>query len=522
MSDIITNGKTLGLLILELIEKRTVARYLPRILASIPEENKHAIINSHFTFKRKYLSTVWQNASPLFIALSLVHELINMNDGRGERVDESQSIEAVRLLLENGADPNIEAPINRLIRDLSPVSMLSVACEKCNLQLVELLVNAGANVNFENNMASKPNEFKPKNALSKLLQSHVSLYHGERGASYNKLEIIQYLYDHGFNLCRAYSERHDKIVDLFTFAATYADTEEIDVALPLILRSCYRNLDMTRNRSGGFYRDRNGDTVPAAFYYKNNLTKEQIKRYTAMYNELIANTENQVIDEPLETIEVEDNAFHDIIDLEDIGVEETKKRGFGLLQQLEDKCPDGTAKYKGTCMTPTYVKSGLKINNNDSEYGTLDVQGNKVPIKIDKWLYKSQNAPEPKTFLLKPTKNLNNPMDPEYYQLKPVNVIEKINNGPMSSASDIWYGITNSAGEVTHYFNINDPESTKIPITNDSNVKISKTMTETEYNNYVSSGSNKKYKKAGSKSRKAGSKSKKARKTHKKYRKTSR
>lgn len=519
-------GKALGKKIIELIKNGTVSTDLQGIINKISEANRRSIINSHFDYKESFEE--FENACPLFCALRSSYERVKNNRGR---IDQNQTREAVRILLENGADPNIEAPTeyNGKVMILS-VSMLGVACYYTDLPSARLLVDAGANVNYVRDNCS---------ALTVLLddRSGPSPNNEENGAEDYKLDLIEFLYAKGFNICRTRNmtgHGTEGVMDFFQYAteALRFDKTTRNVALPLILESCYQNLDMVNIRKNG-----ESKIVPKAIYenYQNmeRVDEKELTKYKKMYNKL-TNSKNEKPVEPKETINVkiekgeygDKGSLYDVIGAEYTSAEAVKKNPFmiGLYQEL--KCPDGTINYKGTCIVQGLIKGDI-----------VDVNGNRMKIPNTNIAHLRKNYPEG-TYLAKENKGT--------YKLDPVNVIEideneieqtnkrkfdTLQEGQEQTTSinlyENWRSIVDKNGQVTHFFNLTFPamkqSKQNFVMIKNSNGTINEELvskfipvTEEEYNKILEETQNKRFKQDAGKRTRKRSKNKKINRVTKK------
>jgi hypothetical protein len=324
------DGKTLATNIKDFVERGVVSEELSNLINSIPVSNRQNVINSHFETSVNNIK--YRNASPLFIAIACLRSVINIQ-GQQPRIEPNQARTAVRILLENGADPNITAPTNRSLTD---VSMIGCACYYTDFPTVELLYNFGANIN-----ATRYNS----NALTVLLDRE-SKPNGDQismGAEDQRLAILEFLFQKGFNICSTQSassytteQFHDAIVSMFLYATAALQFELNRVfkkrALTLILEHCYQSLPLSRFRVGQQIKE-----LPKSIYNNIRLNPDEITYYGQLYESLIRNNMNTpvAVEEPeavTNYAEIYDNepaSFNDPLTAEDdLNVQTCSDRGF--------------------------------------------------------------------------------------------------------------------------------------------------------------------------------------------------
>jgi hypothetical protein len=412
-------AKNLANQIHSLIENARVEEELPGIIAAIPEENRREIINSRFYSKQSFETLI--GASCLYLAIDDVDEYINGRP-RDRRIDATFARAAVRILLENGANPNIETPTDGGHRTIKELSILGIACYKGNLPIVTMLLNAGADVNFMRDS---------ENVMTVLLDNRAgpTPEEKEKGAVDNVNEIIPLIYQHGFNICMTQvpeSVRNNRTglyegdvvyhnVDMFERATKLLkfNSNKAQIALPLILRSCYRDLVKIPIRVRGETKE-----LPRAIYKNDNLTGEMLTEMKRLYNSLIKQDQPavprkaRVLTKAEEYAKINDDIPAMLADPltaeDDLDENACKERGFIAAMKREDG-------YIYECVSKenlAYWNSGAKKTR---EAGIINLGFNAGQFKVNMpdWI-KNQpifktispanasalNIPEPKIFLI--------------------------------------------------------------------------------------------------------------------------
>jgi hypothetical protein len=485
------------------------------------------VLNSRFRYEKSF--ETFNGASCLFVVIERM---------RPDIVDN-----VVRILLESGADPNI-APPNDFYGGgdyLKNQSILGLACYVGYYPIVEMLLDAGADVN-----SVRGSENVITVILDKRAGGH---YHHSRFNNVN--QIIPLLYERGFNICLTEvpeSVRNNR-TGLYQGDIVYHEIDMLEraikllqyyddkakIALPLILNSCYRDLIKIPIK---------GKMLPRALYRNKALDEmdsfENARRsginpskiLIEMYKKLTKN----IIEEPVkpedinvkvEKGEYEDKgSLYDVINAEYVSAESIKNNPsmIGLYQEL--KCPNGSINYKGTCIVEGLIKGDI-----------VDVNGNRMTIPNTNIAYLREKYPAG-TYLAKENRGK--------YKLKPVNVTEidepvnvteKDNDENVRKADkrkfdtlqegkeqvnqinpyENWRSIVDKNGQVTHFFNLTFPamkqSKQNFVMIKNSNGTINEDLvnkfipvTEAEYNELLK---NKRFKQNAGKRTKRRSKNKK-------------
>jgi hypothetical protein len=425
------------------------------------------VLNSRFRYKKSF--ETFNGASCLFVVIERM------------RPDIVETV--VRILLESGADPNIAPPNDfGFTGDIKNQSILGLACYVGYYPIVEMLLDAGANVN-----TIRGSENVMTVILDKRAGGH---YHRSRFNNVN--QIIPLLYERGFNICLTEvpeSVRNNRTglyqgdmvyheIDMLERAIKLLEyyNDKAKIALPLILNSCYRDLIKIPIK---------GKILPRALYKNNaldemddfeNVLRSKIKPskiLIEMYKKLTKNIiEEPVKLEDIETINVniekgeygDKGSLYDVIGAEYVSAESIKNNPsmIGLYQELPEKCQDGSRKYKGTCIVKELIKDDI-----------VDVNGNRMTIPNTNIAYLREKYPAG-TYLAKENRGK--------YKLEPVKITEiddteKDNEENVRKADkrkfDIlqegedqanqinpyenWRSIVDNNGQVTHFFNLTFP-----------------------------------------------------------------
>jgi hypothetical protein len=423
------------------------------------------VLNSRFRYKESF--ETYNGASCLFVVL---HEM------------EPNIVDTiVRILLESDANPNI-APPNDFYGGsdyLTNHSILGLACYVGYRPIVEMLLDAGANVNSVRGS---------ENVMTIILDKRAGSYYERRGFD-NVNEIIPLLYERGFNICltEVPESVRNNITGLYQGDIVYHEIDMLEraikllryydnkakIALPLILNSCYRDLIKIPIK---------GKMLPRALYKNRELDEmddfentirsgvKPSKILKDIYNKLIKNIiEEPIKPEDIETINVkvekgeygDKGSLYDVIGAEYVSAESIKNNPFmiGLYQEL--KCPTGSINYKGTCIVEGLIRGDI-----------VDVNGNRMTIPNTDIAYLRKKYPAG-TYLAKENRGK--------YKLEPVNVIEldddeqqtdnvrkadkrkfdTLQEGKSSSNKinpyENWRSIVDKNGQVTHFFNLTFP-----------------------------------------------------------------
>ncbi len=427
------------------------------------------VLNSRFRYEKSF--ETFNGASCLFVVIERM---------RPDIVDN-----VVRILLESGADPNIAPPNDfGLIGDIKNQSILGLACYVGYRPIVEMLLDAGADVNFVRGS---------ENVMTVILDKRAGgHYHHSRFNNVN--QIIPLLYEQGFNICLTEvpeSVRNNR-TGLYQGDMVYHEIDMLEraiellryyddkakIALPLILNSCYRDLIKIPIK---------GKMLPRALYKNKALNKmdsfENARRSGIMPSKILKDIYNKltknIIEEPIkpediETINVkvekgeygDKGTLYDVIGAEYVSAESIKNNPsmIGLYQKL--KCPTGSINYKGTCIVEGLIRGDI-----------VDVNGNRMTIPNTDIAYLRKKYPVG-TYLAKENRGK--------YKLEPVNVTEidddeeqtkKDNDENVRKADkrkfdtlqegeqqanqinpyENWRSIVDNNGQVTHFFNLTFP-----------------------------------------------------------------
>jgi hypothetical protein len=433
------------------------------------------VLNSRFRYEKSF--ETFNGASCLFVVIERM---------RPDIVDN-----IVRILLESGADPNIAPPndFGHGSDNLKNQSILGLACYIGYYPIVEMLLDAGADVNSVRGS---------ENVMTIILDERAGgHYHRSRFNNVN--QIIPLLYERGFNICLTEvpeSVRNNR-TGLYQGDIVYHEIDMLEraikllkyydnkakIALPLILDSCYRDLIKVPFKVNGEIK-----MLPRALYtsklyenkplndmdsFENDRRSKEIpsKILIKQYKKLTKNIiEEPVKPEDIETINVtvekgeygDKGSLYDVIGAEYVSAESIKNNPsmIGLYQEL--KCPTGSINYKGTCIVEGLIKGDI-----------VDVNGNRMTIPNTNIAYLREKYPAG-TYLAKENRGK--------YKLQPVNVTEidepvKDNEENVRKADkrkfdtlqegeehvnqinpyENWRSIVDKNGQVTHFFNLTFP-----------------------------------------------------------------
>lgn len=385
-----------------------------KLINILPADRKAQILNTKYTYKENPYKEI-PTCCLLSAVIALDEKVYNIYgdyNGKTENtvLNPDLARTAVRILLENGANPNI------LDTDKNYVSILCIACEYGDLQIVRSLLDAGANVNYMNADTSI-NESSGATAMSSLFQyTHdFNAIHTKKVVN-DKKQIVDLLYERGYNLCKANKQKH-----LITFAirslANYfynIDEKENDTkkallyALPLFFAKCFDTFnDKVSYDSESYHPDKNRRDEA--------LIKKLITKYKNLANSLqpidLIATPNEVI------VDINDNVpteLDDIIEAEtDVNEATCKERGF----IVTIKTPEG---YVYECISKknlVFYNSGAKGRGLADGVINLYFKNQIYKVEMPNWL-KQQNfarwrrddsvlkmadkiiIPEPKIFIL--------------------------------------------------------------------------------------------------------------------------
>lgn len=424
------------------------------------------VLNSRFRYEKSF--ETFNGASCLFVVIERM---------RPDIVDN-----IVRILLESGADPNIAPPndFGHGSDKLKNQSILGLACYVGYYPIVEMLLDAGADVNSVRGS---------ENVMTVILDERAGgHYHRSRFNNVN--QIIPLLYERGFNICltevsesvrnnRTGSYQGDIVyheIDMLERAIKllkYYDNKA-KIALPLILNSCYRDLIKIPIKVNGkikmlpraLYKNRELDEMDDFEFTKRSGVKPS-KILKDIYNKLKKNIiEEPIKPEDIETINVkvekgeygDKGSLYDVIGAEYVSAESIKNKPsmIGLYQEL--KCPTGSINYKGTCIVEGLIKGDI-----------VDVNGNRMTIPNTNIAYLREKYPAG-TYLAKENRGK--------YKLEPVKVTEIDDNEENVRKADKrkfdtlqegeqqanqinpyenWRSIVDKNGQVTHFFNLTFP-----------------------------------------------------------------
>lgn len=424
------------------------------------------VLNSRFRYKKSF--ETFNGASCLFVVIERM---------RPDIVDN-----VVRILLESGADPNIAPPNDfGFTGDIKNHSILGLSCYVGYYPIVEMLLDAGANVN-----AIRGSENVMTVILDKRAGGH---YHHSRFNNVN--QIIPLLYERGFNICLtevSESVRNNR-TGLYQGDIVYHEIDMLEraikllqyyddkakIALPLILNSCYRDLIKVSLK---------GKMLPRALYRNKALDEmdsfENARRsgiipskiLIEMYKKLTKNIIEESVKPEDINVKVEKGEYgdkgslYDVIGAEYVSAESIKNNPsmIGLYQEL--KCPNGSINYKGTCIVEGLIKGDI-----------VDVNGNRMTIPNTDIAYLRKKYPVG-TYLAKENRGKYKLEPVNVTEIdEPVNVIEKDNEENVRKADkrkfdtlqegedqanqinpyENWRSIVDNNGQVTHFFNLTFP-----------------------------------------------------------------
>lgn len=261
------DGLTFAQQMVKFIKNNTVAEELPNLIRSIPEGDRLNIINSHFEFRDRLSGQMDPNYSPLFVAIRELYSGYKTPPNYYSiKPDPDRVRTAVRILLDNGADPNI-APADSMYVN---VSALATACGIGDLATVQLLFERGANINAERyginamtllvDLDIKHYEVAIPYGISisfNTQQEEIDYY---RNLEQSIIDTMHFLFANGFNKCKtAYpdSRRDGRKMELFKYVEkklTYASRYYGRIrpaALRIILENCYRELELVEVNYNG-------------------------------------------------------------------------------------------------------------------------------------------------------------------------------------------------------------------------------------------------------------------------------